>query len=235
MAQDQTAPSQTPKPRSKLGFFWKTLIIVCVSLVLLVLIFALQAYRIKSWVENGVESSPAALPAPSLSEDERRGIEDLYRNYEEHYAEKKDLDVLLTAEQFNHMVAENIAKQKARGNRTEMEALQIAFEGPQTVFRGTAPVPDRPGLYFNFEFRGTFSIENGKAAWNVENIRLHGQDGPVGTQAIMQELLRKAFAEQEARRARGADSIFRRVKLLRREGDQIHAILNGEYLEPPTK
>jgi hypothetical protein len=235
MAEDRAASTQDSKPRSKLGWFWKTLIIVCVSFLLLVLLFALQAFRIKSWVENGAESAPAALPAPRLSEDEQREIEDLYRNYEKHYVQKKDLDILLTPEQFNHLAAESIAKQKAKGNKTEMEALQIAFEGPQTVFRGTAPVPERSGLYYNFEFRGAFSIENSKASWKVDDVRLRGQDGPMGTGAILQEVLRKVFAEQEARYARGSDSVFRRVKLLRREGDKLHAILVGEYLEAPQK
>lgn len=229
MTQDQTAP------RSGLGCFWKTLITIVVLLISVALLFLLQASRIKSWVDNGVESAPATLPTPQLSAEEQRKIEDLYRNYEQHSIQKKDLDVLLTTDQFNHMVAENIAKQKARGNKTQLEALQVAFEGPQTVFRGSAPVPDRPNAYFNFEFRGLFAIENMKASWKVDDIRLHGQDGPLGTVAILQGLLRKGFEEQERRHAQGQDSIFRRIKLLRREGDMIHAILNGEYLEAPAK
>jgi len=230
MTQEPAAP-----PRSRLGCFWKTLIAIVVSLVLIVLLFAWQAHRIKTWVENGVESTPASFPTPRLSADEQRTVDDLYRDYEQHYVQKKDLDILLSTGQFNHMVAENIAKQKARGNFVQMEALQVAFEGPQTVFRGSAPVPDQPGMFFNFEVRGAFAIENQKASWRIDDIRLHGQDGPMGTKAILQGLLRKGFDEQEQRHAQGQDSIFRRVKLLRREGDQIHAILNGEYLEAPQK
>ena len=131
------------------------------------------------------------------------------------------------------MVAESIAKEKAKGRKVDLEALQVSFDGPATVLRGTALVPEREGLYYNFEVRGEFTIDNSKATYSVDQVRLRGVDAPFSAKTIMREALKKGFAEQEKRFNEGRDSIFMRLKFLKREGDKIHVILNGEHLEPP--
>jgi len=226
-------PGQETTPRKKSGCCLKGILIMGGLLLLLIILVIWQVLSVKSWIEDGMESSPAALPQPELTEEEQKGIEDIYTSYPKHYEKGTDVDVLLTPAQFNSLVAENIAKEKAKGRKVDLDALQVSFDGPATVLRGTALVPEREGLYYNFEVRGEFAIENAKATCNVEQVRLRGVDAPFSAKTVMREALRKGLTEQEKRFNEGRDSIFARLKLLKREGDKIHVILNGEHLERP--
>jgi hypothetical protein len=194
-----------------------------------------QVYRTKSWIENGAESTPAALPQVRLSAEEEQGVNGTRASYEASYREKKDFDAVLTPAQFNCIVEDQIRNERAAGKQPGIEALQLAFEGRETVVRGAAPARERPGMYHNFEVRGEVAIDHGHAAWSLGAIRLRGQEPPWAALVAARIAIGKKLAEQEELFAKGQDSLFGRIKLLRREGDKVHLIFDGAHLEAPGK
>jgi len=229
----ETAPA-TQLPRPRLGCFWKGFLIFLAVLLLVVLFAGWQVYRTKSWIENAAESTPAALPQVRLSQEEEEGVGRLYASYEACWKEKKDLDLVLTPAQFNRIMEDQVRKEKAKGTGEKgPEAMQLAFEGRETVVRGAAPVRERPGMYYNFEVRGEVAVDHGHAAWSLGAIRLRGQEAPWGALIAARIAIGRLLSEQKDRFAKGEDSLFSRIKLLRREGDKVHLILDGAHLEPP--
>ena len=230
----EAVPATQP-PRSRLGCFWKGFLISLAVLLLIVLLVGWQAYRTKSWIENGAESTPATPPQVRLSAEEEQGLNETRSSYEASYREKKDFDAVLTPAQFNRIVEDQIRNERAAGKQPGVEALQLAFEGRETVVRGAAPVRERPGMYHNFEVRGEVAVDHGHAAWSLGAIRLRGQEPPWAALVVARIAIGKKLTEQEELFTKGQDSLFSRIKLLRREGDKVHLILDGAHLEAPGR
>lgn len=230
----EPAPA-TPPPRSRLGWLWKAFLIFFALLLLVVLFVVWQVYRTKSWIENAAESTPAVLPQVRLSQEEEDGVGRLYAGYDACWKEKKDLDLVLTPAQFNRILEDQARKEKAKGTGEQgLEAMQLAFEGRETVVRGAAPVRERPGMYYNFEVRGEVAVDHGQATWSLGAVKLRGQEAPWGALIAARIALGRVLSEQKDRFAKGGDSVFSRIKLLRREGDKVHLTLDGAHLEPPS-
>ncbi len=227
-------PNATPS-RKGLGLgcqilLWGGLVVLLVGGV-----FVVSAIRAKNWFGQKAEATAAEGAAPVLSTEEEQGLEKFFWQYWKAYKEKSDLEVAFTPNQFNAFVMREMAKKKKAGTAKSQdpEAFQAAFEGEAFVVRFA--VPDQAGKFRNFEARGFFSIENRRVAWSLDEIKLGGKEAPW----LARFLLRRAFqAVVEAYEHPPADapaSPLEGFKLLRREGERIHLIADGNYLPPPEE
>jgi hypothetical protein len=227
-------PQPGAVPRARRGYFWKGLLIFLGLFLVVVFFLIWQAYCVKLWLEHGAESTAAILPAPRLTTEEEDGLRRLYASYETCCREKKDFEALVTPEQLNRFLADMIRKEKSEGKTTKLEAFHLAFEGREIILRGTAAVPQQPGSLYNFEVRGDMAVDRGQVTWRLDTLRLHDVSAPWAAMFMARREIAKGLKAQEALYAEGQDSLPSRVRLLRREGEKVHVVLEGKYLQPPA-
>ncbi|MCW8131666.1 MAG: hypothetical protein KIS92_15070 [Planctomycetota bacterium] len=211
----------------------------CLGIIaLVVVVVALIIGASISWLSNGREAAMSVYPAPALTTGQQFEMGKIHADHLKAYHGKTDWDVVFTPELFNAFAAEQIRKKKADGTfqKGEAEGVELQFQGNDTVLRFSYAERKEPGFY-NFELRGDPHIENGKFLGRVDKVILAGKESPWLARKIIDsfvEAARKGELKNE-QSANPQENPLAGVKLLRREGDKIHFIVEAGKVPAPEE
>ncbi|MCZ7643711.1 MAG: hypothetical protein M5U26_00260 [Planctomycetota bacterium] len=223
--------AQPPKKKSGLGcWLW-----VLIFLGLFLLAVGICVYSVVStfkWIENAAESAPQQVPAVNLSDPQVLDLQQTYLKYRACYLEKKDFEAMLTFDQLNHIIQEEKKKQE---NRQDPEAKdRIHFETAGDAIRTRFTHYDKDtGRYLNVECVGNAYIENRQLTLTIDSLKMAGKEAPWGVRKLANWFV-SAVKEEQSKKS-DEQNPLRFIKLLKREGDKIHVILDGQYLPDPDK
>ncbi len=236
MSSSDAYPAAAPPPAqgsaAKTGCkFGCGMLLGCLGLILLVIVILVISFvNMVNWFKNGIEPSPAVYAEPDLTLRQRAQLTKIHIEHRLAYETGTEWDVEFEPTLFNAFIAEQIQKKKDEGTYVEGEelaGLEILFVGSDTVIR--ASIPADKG-YLNLELRGDPWIERGEFRGKLDEIKLAGEDAPWMVTSFVDAALDQA--KKEARRGNGGSGL-EAIKLLRREGDDIHIIFEAGQVPPP--
>ena len=227
-------PTSSTPQKSGLGMGCKILLGIGLFSLALVIIAVIMVVNTVNWVKNAPQAQPAVYSNAPLNPQQKGELFKIHMDHRAAYAAKKDLEISFTTELANAWIAEEIRKNKKGGQPNEAEGADVRFDGDKTVIRFTVKQPD--GKFLNFEVRGEPSFENGVFKGNVEQIKMAGQEPPLLARmwlnAFVDAAKRGEFKDPDKPNAK---SPFEALKLVRREGDRIRVIIDGNHVPDPDK
>jgi len=201
------------------------------ALVILLVIMVGDAYN---WFNNASQTQAAVYSNAPLTQQQQQELVKVHLEHRQAFATKKDWEVSFTPELVNAFIAAEVRKQNERGTASEMVGADLHFDGDKTTIRFTLKLPD--GNFLNFEVRGEPSFENGVFKGNVDRIKMAGQEPPFLVRLWLNTFV-AALKHGEFRNADDPNSKnpFEALKLVRREGDHIRVIIDGNHVPDPDK
>jgi hypothetical protein len=185
-----------------------------------------------AWFGNAAQKTPAQYPAPELSTSEELELRSLGAQYRVCYDEKKDFEIRFSPNQLNAFVEREIARKKRNDSLGPEEpvAFHVWFEKNQTVLK--LSIPSEDGNYINMEMGGDIMVRNGRLHVRLGKLKLGDQEAPWLVMQVFRYLASQ-LSKGEAKNSPELDDFLKRVKLLERDGEKIHLIMDGKSLEPP--
>jgi hypothetical protein len=198
---------------------------------LLFCLMAFWVYRSISWLANAVEPQPPSCSPLALTEDEKEDVAQVMRLIYEAKTQKNLADISVTPAVFNGVVEKFIEDARKKNKPDAPVFLRGAFNGTMLNVKIAAPVnvqknPEKAGQYYNVEADFDFEVVDGvitKA--NVHSMRLKGEEAPWLALKIANWVF-EAFKKESAKQSK-----FPVIKLLKREGDDLHVVLDGAKME----
>lgn len=231
---EQSRGAINPPTRKGMSLGCQIVIALAVLLLVGVIFIGISISSLVSWVNNGKENAPTKYAPVKLAPEQEQELWRILTAYKKAYDTKTDFDASFTPELLNGFVESEIAKKKSAGTHkaNDAEAVQVAFEGNQTVLRMSVPA-DEPGKYQNFEVRGAFGVEGGKLIGKVDQVKLAGREAPWLARVFIDQFLDAARkGDLKDRNGQGQNPLDG-IKVLRREGEKIHVVVDGSKLPPP--
>jgi|GEM_PF-5661866 len=189
-----------------------------------------QSYN---WVDANTETVAVQYPGLNLIPSEDAEASRLLQLLVVAGDTGAEFDERVTPKMFNAVLLK-IREAEGKNNLPpkvgEPQALFLSFAENGYAVKLTIPVqPKKPGVpaFLNAEIFFNLDIENGKfKEIEVKDVKLHGQSAPMVARLFMKQEIDKLYQRQET-----PENPLAAIKLLRRENDKIHLILDGRKLK----
>ena len=222
------------KKKSSCGCCFLKVVGVVVALALIagavVGYFAVQSGK---WIESAQESSPAVYPPLAVSAGEQEDVQRLLQRINTAKTDKSVIDETISATVFNGVVDKIIQGEKDKGKEPDMDVFRLGVEGDHFTLSATKKVKDKLGAtkYANVKASIDCEIEDGKFnRLDIQKVVAGGQEAPFAVKsfmAFMVEGFKKGVNDNTSPEARK----FKGFKLLKREGERIHIIIDPSQFD----
>lgn len=233
---EQSRGAIDPPSRKGMSLGCQIVIALAVMLLIGIVFIGISISNLVSWVKNGPENAPAKYAPTALTPDQEQELWRIWATYKKAYETKTDFDASFTPDLLNGFLEREIARKKAAGEAKsgDPKAMQVTFDGNQTVLRMTVPA-DETGKYQNFEVRGNFGVEGGRLVGTVDQVKLAGREAPWLARIFIDQFLDAARKGDLKDKHGHGENPIEGLKVLRREGEKIHVVADGTKLPPPEE
>lgn len=185
-----------------------------------------------AWFGNAVQKTAAQYPVPTLSATEELELQRIGAQYRTCYNEKQDFEIRFSPNQLNVFVDREITRKKEDETLQPDEpvAFNLALEKDHTVLKLCVPTDD--GQFINLEVAGNVLVKDRRVQIRLDKAKLGGKEAPWLVMQVFRYLARQ-LSTGKTKNSPELDEFLNRVKLLERDGDKIHLIMDGKNLEPP--
>ncbi len=233
-----------PEKKSSFGCL-KILAIVAGIFAILLIIFGILVWQTISWFKNAAEPTIATYAPLNLSEGEKEDVDRIIMKVSTAQANKAIVDEYVTPEVFNgvmeKIIAEDKKKNKSKANDTVVfrggfhdNDYEVKFSSSVKEAGSTTPQYVNIDLFFDCEMdEGRFT------KLDVKQVIMHDRPVPFFARLYLSTVT-KAL-EQTGKAPPAASGTqqnpfedLKVIKLLKREGNKIHVILDGAKMKPPA-
>ncbi|HYF52433.1 MAG TPA: hypothetical protein VEJ63_23705 [Planctomycetota bacterium] len=240
----QAGPSATlppgPGPQKKSGIgCLGILAIIAGVMAVVMLIVGILVWQAISWVKNAPESTIAVAEPLNLSEGEKEDVARIVRALTTAGHEDKTIDESVTPRVFNGVIEFIMKEEEKKNNRKPDDAVAFRsdFKGDVMRIRVTVPAKDmdtgqlKQGMYLNVDCEADLEIVDGEfTKLDVKRVALGGKDAPLVARMFINwgvTGMKQAAKQAKADPTKNPDNPLRVIKLLKREGDRLHVVLDG--------
>ncbi len=225
----------TEKKKSSCGCCFLKIVGVIVLLSLVVgVIVGINAIKTKKWMESAEEAQPASYTPLRISAGEQEDVDRVIQVIHRAQADKKLVDETISPNVFNGVVNAIIEGEKAKGKSPELDPLRLSIDGDHFNVAATARIKGK-NKFANIEAVFDFEVEEGKITkLDVHKIVAGGNEAPFVVKTgigVMIAGFKKGINENTTPEARK----FRGFRLVKREGDRIHIVIDPNEFDPPEK
>ena len=233
-----------PERKSSFGCL-KILAIVAGIFAIMLIIFGILVWQTISWFKNAAEPTIATYAPLNLSEGEKEDVDRIIMKVSTAQASKAIVDEYVTPEVFNgvmeKIIAEDKKKNKSKANDTVVfrggfhdNDYEVKFSTSIKDASSTTPQFVNIDLFFDCEMdEGRFT------KLDVKQVIMHDRPVPFFARLYLSTVT-KAL-EQTGKAPPAASGTqqnpfedLKIIKLLKREGNKIHVILDGAKMKPPV-
>jgi hypothetical protein len=226
------------KPGSSVGCCILKIVAVMGAFALMVaLVMGIFAWRAVSWVAHIPESAPANHPPLVISEGEKEDVSRVRQKLQVPEHDRGLLDESIKPIVLNGVIETLLKEWHAQNKDLPAQVIRTNFDGDLMKVEGTWKDVDKQGqtIYYNIVATFDLEIEEGK----INKLALHkfsagGREAPALVPFFINRVL-SSFKEAVNNNTAKEAKKFEVVKLLRREGDYIHIILDKAKFEQETK
>jgi hypothetical protein len=234
-------PTGVTKPASKgMSGCVKALLIVVGLFACAMLAIGIFVWQLVSWINNTTELQPATYPPIMLSAGEKEDVQRVLEALSSAKTNGTEFDEYVTPTVFNGALEQIFEGERAKGKKDVPVAMRFALTPDAITTRFTAIVtaekagktdlPADTPLYVNVEGAFDIEIEDGRLkSAEIKSVKVGSKDTPWLINWVVKQKLKesrdlaKVNADEE-------NNPLRAVKLLKREGDRIHIVLNGKKI-----
>jgi hypothetical protein len=230
-------PSPIVQPKQSMSGCLKVFLWVAGFLAFIFLIIAILVWQSISWLKNAPESKIATYPALKMSPGEEEDINRVIAAIEQAKARDGLCEEYITANVFNGLLEKILEGDRAKGKKDVPLFLRAALaEDNKLELKVTQPMKDgeKAGdgspLYVNVEVVFQLEIVDGELRQaNVDKLVLRGREAPFLSRVVVNQVVKGIKAESQQNK-NSKDNKLAAIKLLRRDGERIHIILDGKKL-----
>ena len=189
-------PAKTPRG----CFFYGCITLIVLSVIGLLALGAAAYtayYYYNKLLQEYTATAPIALPPLTITEEDRKAIDDRWKGFQEAADRGEPAELVLTANDINALISENEA---LKGT------VYISIEGSEIGGQVSFPlsklgIPGGAGRYFNGNAKFTVSLEDGYLEAFIKSIEVNGKTPPddVLKQLGSQNILKDVKFENETR------------------------------------
>lgn len=229
-----------PKPSGMSGCL-KVLLIVAGFLALLMLLIGILVWQTVSWVQNIAQPTPITFPALTPSAGEQEDIQRVLQGLNDAKQKGQEFDEYMTPAVFNGVLDRILQGERAKGKPEvplgvrgsfvgDAIKLELSTQADQKALEAAGKQGSATPYYVNAE--AVFKLEivdNEAKAIELKQLKVGGRDAP----GILMWVIRKqteAFMLESKNLKNRPDNPFGAIKLLRREGERLHLILDGKKM-----
>jgi hypothetical protein len=235
----------TPPKKSSFGCL-KIVAIAAGVLALLLIVFGVLVWQSISWAKNAPESKIASYPPLNLSDGEKEDVGRIIGKLSTAQRDKALVDEYVSPEVFNGVLEKIIEgeklKPKNKGKKDQPLYLRGGFSGQDLELKMTVPAPDANSPtpeYVNAAIIFDLEIEDGKfKVLDVKQVLVHDQPPPLFARWYLESLAKllrqNNFPNQAAQGGTAQPNPLEGLKvfkLVKREGDKIHFVLDGSKMK----
>lgn len=242
----QPGPVEPPKKKG-LGCLGILAIIVGIFAVLL-LILGIMVWQAVTWIKNAPEAAMPNYPKLALSEGEQEDVERIIGRIDQANKANTVAEEHVTPAVFNGII-DWLQKEEARRGKTKSDAPLVfrgAFNGDNLEVKATFPATDPDskqkleGKYVNVDVLFDVEIVEGEITKaDVKHLKLAGKDMPMLARGFVNSMVAgvKEASKQAKQRNDPNDPMkwLQAIKLLKREGDRLHVIIDGSKFDEDKK
>lgn len=219
----------------------KILLIVAGFLAFCVLVVGIFVWQFVSWVQNMVVPTPTAFAPLALSAGEKEDVQRVIQGLTDAKQKRQEFDEYVTPSVFNGVLEQILQDERKKGKQDVPLGVRIGFEGGSMTFKFSAVAnaeqlnaAGKQGAttpyYMNGEAAFDLEVVDGEPkAVKIERLKLGGRETPSVVMWFLRKTLDEELKKNKLRDANGKNP-FEAVKLLKREGDRLHVILDGRKI-----
>jgi len=232
----QPTPSPFPPPKKSSGCL-KAFLWVAGIVLFLFIIVAILIWQSVSWLKNAPEPKIATYPALKLAPGEEEDVNRIIASIDQ--AKQRDAlcEEYITPTVFNGLMEKILDGERAKGKLDVPLFLRAGLvDSDKLELKITQPMkdekaPDGAALFVNAEVVFRLEIVDGELRQaNIDKLVLRGRDAPFLSRVVVNHLVAgiKAASQQDKNNTKENKLIA--IKLLKRDGDRIHIILDGKTM-----
>jgi len=230
-----------PGPTKGMSGCLKLLLIVAGILAFFMLIVGIVVWQVVSWVTNMVQPQPVAFAPMTLSAGEQEDVQRILQGLNDAKQKGLEFDEYLTPQVFNGTLERLLQGERDKGKQDVPVGVRGAIEGGamrvqfsakadqkalETAGKQNATTP----FYVNGEVTFDLEIADGQAkVVKLESLKLGGRQAPAILMWIIRKQVDEALKLQNVKKGNG-ENPFGAVKVLKREGDRLHLVLDGKKI-----
>lgn len=237
---NQTFPPPN-KPAQGMSGCLKILLIVAGFLALCMLIVGIIVWQIVSWLSNMVQPTPATFTPLAISAGEKQDVDRILQGLTDAKQKGLEFDEYVTPTVFNGVLERILQAERDKGKTDVPLGVRAGFENGSMTIQFSAKADqkqlDTAGkqgatipYYMNGSAKFDLEIVDGapkKIA--VQSLKLGGREAPALILWVIRTHLDEAVKQQNFKNPQG-ENPFGAIKLLKREGDRLHLILDGKKI-----
>lgn len=233
-AQGEPKPWGMPPKRRGMSLGCQIILGICAVLALIVIVLVISGYNAVQWMQQGAEATPASYPKVELTAAEEIELQGLLVTLDRAQRNGNTFDATFAPKLLNEFVRRELQKQKDAGTN-EIEGFEITSVGDGIRVRLT--VKDKgSSQYVNLDITGDLSLDDRKFDGRVDSVKLAGREAPWLVMWFVRTWISAAKGgnfkiENDPQAQKKLDEFLAKHKLLKREGDKFHVILDGARLK----
>lgn len=212
----------------------KIFAVLCLLAVMAMGVAGFFVWRTYNWFATIPQKTPAAYAKLELGEGEKQDVDRLITEIGEAKNKRGIIDESITPDVFNGVIDKVMEINKSEGKKSDLVAVRAGFQGEHFTLAFTAKDNDKPGqeqLYWNFVATFDLMVEDGQITkFDLIDLKAGDHETPMVARTIIDRVMlsvNDALKQPNAdKKARDAAETLRLFKLIKREGDRIHIILD---------
>ncbi len=226
MVNDQNAP----RPSSSSGCL-RALLWILGVFVFGIIILALLIWQSVSWLKNAPERTAATYPPLQLSGGEKEDVDRVMQGIQQ--AKNKDslLEEYITPAVFNGLMEKLLEHERAKGKAEVPLTVRGALaENNQLRIQMTVPTKqESTELFINADAVFRVEVVDGEIKdIGVSKLILRGRETPLLARWVVN--MGVEGVKQSTKQDKGEVHRLKGIKLLKRDGDRLHFILDGKAI-----
>jgi len=228
-------PNDNPKKKSSCGCCFLKVLGVFVALVLVVgIIVGYFVNQTMKWAEKTKESTPVAYAPLVIAPGEQEDVESIIQRIHNAKKDKSVIDVTVSPNVFNGVIDKISGFEREKGKEPDFEAFRLGLEGEHFTLSATKKIKEGgEQKYVNVQLTFDCEIEDGHInTLTAHKIIAGGNEAPGIVKTFLSFAVDKFVkgvndgTTPEARKL----NVF---KLVKREGDRVHIILDPTHFDQP--
>jgi len=230
-----------PGPTKGMSGCLKLLLVVAGILAFLMLIVGIVVWQVVSWFSNMVQPQPVTYAPLTLSAGEQEDVQRILQGLTEAKQKGMEFDEYVTPQVFNGVVERILQGERDKGKKDVPLGFRGSFDGTAMKVQLSA-VADQKQLdtagkqnatipyYVNGEATFDLEVADGEAkSIKVQSLKLGGREAPAILMWVIRTQVDEALKQQKIKNKNG-ENPFGAVKVLKREGDRLHLVLDGKKM-----
>lgn len=229
------------KPAQGMSGCLKALLIVAGFLAFCMLIVGIIVWQVVSWVSNMVQPTPTNFTPLTLSAGEQEDVQRILQGLTDAKQKRQEFDEYVTPTVFNGVLERILQGERDKGKKDVPIGVRAGFDGGLMTIQFSAQADqkqlDTAGkqgatipYYMNGEAKFDVEIVDGEPKnIAVESLKLGGREAPAVIMWVIRTQLNEALQQKNYKKPSG-ENPFEGIRLLKREGDRLHLILDGKKI-----